>query len=116
MDKQTLNLEGREYVVVPRAEYDRLQGIANLPAFPKADKDGNMPAVAYSRASLARKIIRDRIEVGMSQKDLAEAAGIRVETLCRIEGGKHSASIPTIDKIDRALKKAEKAKAGQRGG
>lgn len=110
MDKATLNLDGREYVVVPREEYDRLQGIASLPAYPKADKDGNMPAVEFSRASLARKIIRDRIDMGMSQKDLAAAAGIRVETLCRIETGKHTASIPTIDKIDRALKKAEKAR------
>ncbi|MFZ4574579.1 MAG: helix-turn-helix transcriptional regulator [Phycisphaerales bacterium] len=108
MDKATLNLDGREYVVVLRQEYDRLRGLANLPTLPNPDKDGNMPAVAFGRASLARKIIRGRIEVGMSQKELAAAAGIRVETLCRIETGKHSASVPTIDKIDRALKRAEK--------
>ncbi len=104
MDKSTLNLNGHEYVVVPRAEYDRLQGLANLPPLPKPDKQGNMPAVAFARASLARKIIRARIEAGMSQKELAAAAGIRVETLCRIETGKHTASPATAEKIERALR------------
>lgn len=37
----------------------------------------------------------------------ADAAGIRVETVCRIETGKHTASVPTIERIDRALKKAD---------
>jgi transcriptional regulator with XRE-family HTH domain len=55
---------------------------------------------------LARKIIRDRVAVGLSQRDLAARAGVRVETLCRVETGKHIPSIPTIDKLDRALKQA----------
>lgn len=110
MDKATLNLDGREYVVVSRQEYDRLRGLANLPAYPKADEDGNMPAVEFARASLARKIIRQRVEAGLTQKELAGLAGIRAETLCRIETGKHTASIPTIDRIDRALKRARKGR------
>jgi transcriptional regulator with XRE-family HTH domain len=44
--------------------------------------------------------------VELSQRDLAARAGIRVETLCRIETGKHIPSVPTIDKLDRALKQA----------
>jgi ribosome-binding protein aMBF1 (putative translation factor) len=39
---------------------------------------------------------------------LAQRAGVRVETLCRIETGKHIPSVPTIDKLDRALKQATK--------
>jgi len=42
----------------------------------------------------------------LNQKELAQLAGIRLETLCRIETGKHTPSVPTIDRIDRALKKA----------
>jgi DNA-binding XRE family transcriptional regulator len=103
MDKATISLDGREYVVIPRSDYDRLQGLANLPPYPKADKQGNMPAVEFGRASLARKIIRARVEAGLSQKDLAKRAGIRVETLCRIETGKHTASAPTLRKLERAL-------------
>ena len=108
MGKATLSLDGREYVVIPRSDYDRLQGLAALPPYPKADRQGNMPAVEFARASLARKIIRDRMEAHLSQKDLAKRAGIRVETLCRIETGKHTASVPTLKKIERALGRAKR--------
>ena len=60
-----------------------------------------------------RKIIRDRVAVGLTQRDLAKLAGIRVEHLCRIETGKHTPSLPTIDKIDRALKQASKRAASK---
>lgn len=73
-------------------------------ASPKADSQGNYPAVEYARASLARKIIRDRVEAGLTQHDLAKRAAISFEHLCRIESGKHIPSVPTIDKIDRAIK------------
>ena len=48
---------------MPRDEYDKLTTLAkaaDLPELPKPDADGNYPAVEYARASLARKIIRDR--------------------------------------------------------
>ena len=77
-----------------------------LPPLLKPDAQGNYPAVAYARASLARKIIRDRVAAGLSQRNLAMRAGIRVETLCRIETGRHLPSVPTIEKIDRVLKRA----------
>jgi ribosome-binding protein aMBF1 (putative translation factor) len=98
-------------VVLPRDEYDRLAALAKagqMPPLPQPDSQGNYPAVEYARASLARKIIRDRVAAGMSQRDLALRAGVRVETLCRIETGKHTPSVPTIDKLDRALKQAAK--------
>lgn len=105
----TLKLGGDDYVVLPRKDYERMAAlaeIAELPPLPEPDQKGNYPAVEYLRASIARDIIKDRTKAGLSQKELAERAGIRVETLCRIETGKHTASVPTIDKIDRALKRA----------
>ena len=111
MAAQTILLEGKPYVVLPRDEYERLATLAKageLPPLPQPDAYGNYPAVEYARASLARKIIRDRVAAGLSQRDLAARAGVRVETLCRIETGKHIPSVPTIDKLDRALKQAAK--------
>jgi ribosome-binding protein aMBF1 (putative translation factor) len=111
MSAQTILLEGKPYVVLSRDEYDRLTTLAKaaeLPPLPRPDAQGNYPAVEYARASLARKIIRDRVAAGLSQRELATRAGVRVETLCRIETGKHTPSVPTIDKLDRVLKQAAK--------
>jgi hypothetical protein len=67
-----------------------------LPPLPQPDADGNFPAVDYGRASIARGIIRDRVAAGLTQRELAKRAGVRVETLCRIQnrsahavGGNH---------------------------
>lgn len=112
MDRVHVQLAGTDYVIVPRAEFDRLSSLAkvsDLPPLPAPDKDGNVDAIEYSRASLARKLIRERIRAGLSQKQLAARAGIREETLCRLETGKHTASVATVDKISRALKTRRKA-------
>jgi DNA-binding XRE family transcriptional regulator len=72
-----------------------------------ADAKGNYPAVAALRAVLANKIIRRRRAAGLSQVALAKRAGIRPETLNRLEQGKHTPTVETINKIDRVLKKIE---------
>jgi ribosome-binding protein aMBF1 (putative translation factor) len=113
MPVQTLRKNGREYVILPRADYDELRKRAELPALPKPDADGNLPALEYLRVSIARDILRDRLALGWTQKELAKRAGVRVETLCRIETGKHTASTATIDKLDRALKQGERKRKGK---
>jgi DNA-binding XRE family transcriptional regulator len=111
MGAQTIQLDGKSYVVLERGEYDRLTTLAkaaDLPALPEPDADGNYPALEYTRATIARRIIRERVEVGLSQRQLAQRAGIRVETLCRIETAKHTPSIATYKKIEQALRAARK--------
>jgi DNA-binding XRE family transcriptional regulator len=95
-------------VVIPEAEYERLMQKADEwePLLPEPNADGNYPALEYMRASLARKIIRDRRRAGLTQAELARRAGIRPETLCRIERGTQSPSVAAVEKIDRALKEA----------
>jgi DNA-binding XRE family transcriptional regulator len=103
-----VELNGRDYVILAREEYERLLGmekVANLPPVPEPDAAGNYPAVDYVRASIARDVVRERAELGLTQRDLAELAGVRIETVCRIETGKHTASTATIEKLDRALKR-----------
>jgi DNA-binding XRE family transcriptional regulator len=118
MAAQTILLEGKPYVVLPRDEYERLTTLAKageLPPLPQPDAEGHYAAIQYARASLVRKIIRDRVAVGLSQSDLALQAGVRGETLCRIENGKHTPRVQTIDKLDRALRRAAKRQqAGKR--
>ena len=77
-----------------------------LPPLPEPDAEGNVPAVAFARATLVREIIRDRARAGLTQAELAERAGVRTETICRIERGRHTPSLATVQRIDRALRAA----------
>jgi DNA-binding XRE family transcriptional regulator len=118
MAAQTIVFDGKPYIILPREEYDRLTTLAkaaDMPPLPQPDGDGNYPAVEYARASLARKIIRARAAAGLSQRELATRAGISFENLCRIETGKHTPNVATIDKIDRALRKAANAELSVAG-
>ena len=105
---QTIVLDGKRFVVLPEADYQRMMGV------PPADSAGNRPAVAAMRAVLARDIVRDRERIGWSQAELARRAGIRVETLNRIETGKHTPSVATIEKIDAAFRAAVKRTQSRR--
>ena len=86
------------------------QGRVDLkePELPRPDADGNYPALAALAVLQARDILRARRKLGLSQAELARRAGIRPETLNRIEQGRNKPSVPTIAKIDRALKEAGK--------
>ncbi|HEV3256636.1 MAG TPA: helix-turn-helix transcriptional regulator [Gemmataceae bacterium] len=107
-------IHGKRMVVLEEAEYLRLKQKADEwePLLPQPDSDGNYPAREYMLASIARSVIRHRRRLGLSQAELARRAGIRPETLNRIEQAKHSPSVATIEKIDRALKEAEAAEDG----
>ena len=78
----------------------------DLPALPPVDERGQYPAIATARAIIARQIVRGRKAAGWTQAELAARAGVRQETISRIETGKHSPGLKTMAKIDQALKKA----------
>lgn len=110
----TIEMDGKKFVVIPEEEYDHLcqcaavAGDVDLPGLPSPDKKGNYPAVEALRVGLARKLIRRRWSVGLSQAEVARRAGIRPETLNRIEKAKVTADTGTITKIVRVLEKAER--------
>jgi DNA-binding XRE family transcriptional regulator len=108
MTVQTITLGGKKYAILEAKEYRRLRALAaasgkEFPALPPPDSSGNFPAVEYARASLARKIVRQRRAAGLTQAQLARLAGIRPETLNRIERGKTTPGTATILKIAQAL-------------
>src|SRR4051812_4262542 len=94
----------RKYIAVPEEEYVKLVGKA--PALPRADAKGNRDAVKFAEASIARNIVRRRKAAGLTQKELAAKAGIRVEVLNRAERGTVVPSVRPLTKIDVALAKA----------
>jgi DNA-binding XRE family transcriptional regulator len=118
---QRLELEGKRFVILEETEYERLCREAReapaedeLPELPKPDKHGRFPAVEYARLALARDLIRDRKGLGLSQQQLARLAGVRQETLSRLESGKHTANTRTVDKICKALE-AERRRKKKKG-
>jgi DNA-binding XRE family transcriptional regulator len=122
---QRLLVEGARYVVLREAEYEQLcrearrfetEDESDLPALPKPDRRGRVPAIEFSRVSLARDLIRHRKALALSQQQLAKLAGVRQETISRIESGKHTVTVRTYDKIFEALdsERAKRRKAGSR--
>ena len=101
---QTVILGGKRYVILPEADFRRLTG---EPILPEPDKQGNFPAVESMRVLIARDLIRSRRLLGLTQAELACRAGIAAETLSRIEQGHRAPSLSTIEKVTRALEKAE---------
>jgi DNA-binding XRE family transcriptional regulator len=113
MTVKILELAGKRWAIMPEKDYKRLTAQGGeedpWPALPRPDAQGNYPAVEYARASLARKIIKARRQAGLTQAELARRAGIRPETLNRIEKGKTTPDTATIVKIERALEETSAA-------
>ncbi|HTW93367.1 MAG TPA: helix-turn-helix transcriptional regulator [Tepidisphaeraceae bacterium] len=115
MTVQTLKLAGKRFVIVEERDFRRLERRAEmadegaLPSLPKPLADGNYPAPDAMRINLARRLIRDRRAVGLTQAELARRAGMAPESLNRIEKGKLTPTMTTLQKIDRALAQAEQA-------
>ena len=104
---ETLVRDGKKFVLVPEKQWKKITG-TQMPPLPRADADGNVPAIEYARASIARQIIAERMASGLTQAELARRAGVRVETLNRIEKAKVTADTATVAKIDKALRKSNR--------
>ena len=116
-NRKRIQVDEREYhqlrseLVRLRAQLDQRPKLLedtdpDLPALPPADERGHYPAIETARVIIARQIIRGRKAAGWTQAELAAKAGVRQETISRIETGKHSPGLKTMAKIDRALRKA----------
>jgi ribosome-binding protein aMBF1 (putative translation factor) len=116
MARQIVRVNGKRYALVEPVELRRLERLAAkaqqavLPAWPPADADGNRNAVEFAQVSIARSIIKERRALGISQQELARLSGVRQETVSRLESGKHSPTVRTVEKIERALKRAVEKK------
>ena len=106
---QYVEVGGAQVVVLSRKDYESLAKKADLwePPLPEPNERGNYPLESLDIV-MAQEILRARRKLGWTQAELARRAGIRAETLNRIELGKHSPTMRTMQKIDRALKRVER--------
>ena len=63
---QTIKLGKSEYIIIPKAEYLRLQSVAGIPA-------GSVDAIEYARASIGASLKAAREHAGLTQAELAKA-------------------------------------------
>lgn len=108
MSISTLEIRGEPFVLIPKREFDAWsQQLMNIgPPLPAADQNGNRPAVPAMLALLARKLLRRRLAAGLSQQELAKVASVRVETISRLESGRHQPRRGTMAKLEKALNAA----------
>jgi DNA-binding XRE family transcriptional regulator len=95
---QRVRLDGTWYVIIREDEFcdmTRPNGGKNT-----ADE---LDAVNMSNQRLADRLLQRRQEAGLTQKDLAALAGVRVETLNRIEKGRTTPDFRTVRKLVNAM-------------
>lgn len=92
---QTIKLGKTEYVILPKAEYLRLQGIAGIPA-------GSVDAVEYTRASIGRTLKDAREHAGLTQADLAK----KLKKSQPMVSGAESGTISVSERYVKAVLKA----------
>jgi DNA-binding XRE family transcriptional regulator len=100
---QVLELGGVRYAVLPERSLVQLCDRAGFRAetMPAAEP---VAGDEWDPQRIAQHLIRRREQHGLSQAELARRAGIRVETLNRIEKGRTTPDFSTLRKIMAAFK------------
>src|SRR5258706_13263797 len=95
---QELAIAGTMYVMLPKSAYEELRNAA--------ERTGRT-AEAYTAASVGRDLRSRRHRAGLTLAEGAGRAGIRIETLCRLETGYTNPTMNTVRAGIRALGKED---------
>jgi ribosome-binding protein aMBF1 (putative translation factor) len=106
-----IKLDGREYVILPKADYLKLAG---------KDLEGAVDAVEYARKAIGEDLRSAREHAGLSQAELAEKLGKTQPMVSGAESGSIRVGeryVATVLKACGLPKswKARRAKRGSRG-
>lgn len=114
---QAVELGGVRYAILPAAALHELCRRAGAEAVARNDPvsaTGGSDAAEFDARDLARRLAARRGLAGLTQAGLAHLAGVRVETLNRIERGHTTPDFATIRKLVVAMNEYE-ARAGRSG-
>ena len=110
LEHQSVELGGARYVILRESDFAQLCAKAGTP-FERGSPSGESPAFDLDQPSLAEKLVERRRAVGLSQADLARRAGVRPETLNRIERGRTTPDFATIRKLVVAIGEADQRRS-----
>jgi DNA-binding XRE family transcriptional regulator len=107
IDCRRVELDGIEYAILRWVEFEELCRKAGIeqpqPGGEVLLETGGNP----DRMTLAEKLARRRRAAGLSQAELARRAGLRAETVNRIERGRNTPDFATVRKLVVAMNEAE---------
>ena len=110
VDYRRVELDGIWYVILREPVFELLCEKAGFalggPA--EASIEGG---VQFDQTNLAEKLVRRRQAAGLSQAELARRAGVRAETLNRIERGRTTPDFATVRKLVVAINEAARRQA-----
>lgn len=107
-DCKRVELDGVRYVILRESAFEGLCRAAGIEHAGLVEEGAPLqPGLELDRASLAEKLVRRRRAAGLSQAELARRAGIRPETLNRIERGHNTPDFATVRKLVLAMNAAE---------
>ena len=95
---QRVRLDGNWYVIIKEDEFQALTHARKTKR-----KIDALDAMNISDQRLADRLLQRRQDAELTQKDLAKLAGVRVETLNRIEKGRTTPDFKTIRKLVNAI-------------
>ena len=108
IEHRSVELDGIRYVIVRETVFELLCQKAGIQIeSPSAGEEASSAGFDLDQPSLAQKLVRRRQAGGLSQADLARRAGVRPETLNRIERGRVTPDFATIRKLVVAMNAAE---------
>jgi ribosome-binding protein aMBF1 (putative translation factor) len=95
---QRIQLDGKRYVLLEEDEF-----LSLTQHHPTPGSVDVLDALTVSDQRLADRLLQRRQDAGLTQKGLAQRAGIRVETLNRFEKGRTTPDFKTIRKLVNAI-------------
>ena len=110
LDFRRVELDGVHYVILRESLFQRLCKAAGYSQAIRTDSLESS-SIEWDQASLADKLQRRRRAAGLSQAELARRAGIRPETLNRIEKGRTNPDFATVRKLVVAMNAVEDEQA-----
>jgi DNA-binding XRE family transcriptional regulator len=114
IERRSVELDGIRYVILRETVFELLCRKAGVSL--ESPSDGEVASSTefdLDQPSLAEKLVRRRQACGLSQAELARQAGVRPETLNRIERGRVTPDFATIRKLVLAMNAAEQKQAAK---